>query len=188
MSALEIFANAMTVVCIFLAGRNNVHTWWTGIVSCIAFGVLFFQANLYADVTLQVFFVITSIIGWMQWTTSKDKNDQLPMTTLPRRKMISMVIAAIGVAVAYGLLLHKYTNAYAPAIDSLVMTFSIIGQLLLMDRRIQNWPVWVFVNLLSAPLYYFRELYITAGLYTVFFFHALYAWNHWRNLSKQKAA
>ena len=67
MNLLEIAANAFVAVAIFLAGRNNVHTWWTGIVGCTLFGYVFYGVKLYADVTLQVFFVLTSIAGWYRW-------------------------------------------------------------------------------------------------------------------------
>ena len=66
-TSLEIAANLMTAICIFLAGRNNVHTWWTGIVACVLFGVLFYTSKLYADATLQIFFVVIGVLGWIGW-------------------------------------------------------------------------------------------------------------------------
>ena len=64
---LEISANLITTASILLAGRNSIHTWWTGIIGCVLFGVLFYDARLYADVALQVFFLATSISGWWAW-------------------------------------------------------------------------------------------------------------------------
>lgn len=187
---LEIAANLFTVICIFLAGRNSIHTWWTGIVACVLFGALFYQAKLYADVTLQVFFVVTSLVGWYGWMkkTSEDVPGivVLSLDRASEKTMVTMVSLAVLTAIGYGAVLHFFTDAYAPWIDSLVLTFSVIAQLLLMRRKLENWPVWVFVNLLSAPLYFSRELYLTAGLYTVFFVHALWAWKHWLNLADAK--
>jgi nicotinamide mononucleotide transporter len=57
---------------------NNVHTWWTGIVGCVLFGWVFFGAKLYADVTLQLFFIITSALGWWQWTRG-ERGSELPV-------------------------------------------------------------------------------------------------------------
>lgn len=183
---LEIAANLMTAICIFLAGRNSVHTWWTGIVACVLFGTLFYSVQLYADVTLQVFFVITGIIGWYGWVQRKAVDgattSTLPISSVRTNTMMLMVGTAVLVAAAYGLLLHTFTNAYAPWIDSLVLTFSVIAQLLLMRRKIQTWPLWVIVNTLAVPLFWSRELYLTAGLYAVFWVHAIWAWKHWLNL------
>lgn len=194
---LEFAANFMTVLCIFLAGRNNVHTWWTGIVACILFGALFFQAQLYADVTLQAFFVVTGIIGWYSWVASRkqdsfNKNESmsldsepLPITRVSLSTFWSMFGVAVLAAVGYGTILKMYTNAFAPMIDSLVLTFSVIAQLLLMRRKLETWPLWVIVNTLAVPLFYSRELYLTSALYAVFWVHALWAWNHWAKLKAQ---
>jgi nicotinamide mononucleotide transporter len=105
--------------------------------------------------------------------------------------MASMAwMAAAGVAgtLCYGLMLHRYTNAYAPFIDSTVLAFSILAQLLLMARRIENWPVWVLVNMVSVPLYASRGLYLTALLYAGYFVNALISWRWWRRQMLQAAS
>lgn len=188
-SYLEWSANLMTAVCILLAGRNNVHTWWTGIVACILFGALFYQANLYADVTLQAFFIVTGFIGWWNWVAVNGgmkfnvlfkEADQI--TKVSAATLYKYLGVAVLVAIGYGFLLHKFTNAYAPWIDSTVLTLSVVAQLLLMRRQLQNWPVWVAVNILSVPLYFSRELYLSAGLYALFLVNAIVSWRHWLNL------
>lgn len=181
---LEIAANLMTAVCIFLAGRNSVHTWWTGIVACVLFGALFYDAKLYADVTLQVFFIVTSIIGWRNWV-KKTNNVETPISYASNHQMIRMVVIAISTAIGYGWLLHSFTDAFAPWIDSTVLTFSIIAQLLLMTRKVQNWPIWLLVNALSVPLYWSRELYMTSVLYGLFLVNALWSWKNWVNIAKE---
>lgn len=182
---LELAANVMTAVCIFLAGRNNVHTWWTGIVACVLFGALFYGANLYADVTLQAFFIVTSAIGWRNWV--KKTNDvETPVSYANKHQVVLMIVISIIAALGYGWLLHTFTNAYAPWIDSIVLTFSIIAQLLLMTRKVQNWPLWVLVNTLSVPLYWSRGLYMTSILYAVFLVNALWSWKTWVKLSKDQ--
>lgn len=179
---LEIAANLFTVICIFLAGRNSIHTWSTGIVACILFGILFYGANLYADVTLQAFFIITSVVGWKNWIPQNTSGSTEPPTNATNRYMqISLGAGLIGACV-YGYLLHTFTNAYAPFIDSLVLMGSIVAQLLLMRRNIQNWPVWIFVNVLSVPLYFSRGLYVTSALYVVFLINAVWSYYHWRKL------
>jgi nicotinamide mononucleotide transporter len=171
---LELSANIMTAVCIFLAGRNNIHTWWTGIVACILFAFLFFDVKLYADVTLQIFFIATGIIGWMNW-----KMRDREITSIKSTNLILNLVLANVVALMYGSILYTFTDAYAPFVDSLVLTFSVLGQFLLMKRYVQAWPVWVVVNILSVPLYFSRELYLTAGMYSLFLLNAIYSWYSW---------
>jgi nicotinamide mononucleotide transporter len=187
MTPLEISANAFTAVAIFLAGRNSVHTWWTGIVGCTLFGLLFAQSRLYADVVLQVFFVATSVLGWWRWVRGRD-GAPLPVTHAGQRTLLWMVPVGIVATAAYGALLHYYTNAYAPFVDSAVLVFSVIAQLLMMQRRIENWPVWLLVNTIAVPLYASRGLYLTAVLYAGFWVNAIVSWIWWRKLAARDAA
>jgi nicotinamide mononucleotide transporter len=187
MSPLEIAANAFTAVAIFLAGRNSVHTWWTGIVGCTLFGLLFAQSRLYADVVLQVFFVATGVLGWWRWVRGRD-GAPLPVTHAGLRTLLWMVPLGVVATAAYGALLHHYTNAYAPFVDSAVLVFSVIAQLLMMGRRIENWPVWLLVNTIAVPLYASRGLYLTAILYAGFWVNAIVSWIWWRKLAARDAA
>src|SRR6266571_1172748 len=145
MSPLELAANGFMTLAIFLAGRNSVHSWWTGIVGCTLFGLLFYQANLYADVVLQAFFVLTNIVGWWQWLRG-DRGQPLPISHAKFASLLWTVPVGLAATAAYGALLHFYTRAYAPFIDSSVLVFSIIAQVLLMRRRIENWAFWLLVN------------------------------------------
>jgi len=183
-SPLEMAANAFTAAAILLAGRNNVHTWWTGIVGCTLFGILFAQSRLYADVVLQVFFVGTGVLGWWRWLRG-NHGAPLPITHAGWRTLAWMVPAGIAASAAYGAMLHFYTNAYAPFIDSAVLVFSVIAQLLMMQRRIENWPVWLLVNTIAVPLYVSRGLHLTAFLYLCFWVNAIVSWIWWIKLARR---
>ncbi|NHZ89999.1 nicotinamide riboside transporter PnuC [Massilia sp. CCM 8733] len=181
---LEIAANAGATAAILLAGRNSVHTWWTGIIGCALFGVLFYQSNLYADVALQGFFIVSSVIGWMQWRRG-EQGGELPITHASARSLAWLVPAGVGASAAYGALLHYFTNAYAPFIDSAVLVFSIVAQLLLMRRKVENWAFWILVNTVAVPLYASRGLYLTAFLYACYWVNAIVSWLWWRRLARE---
>lgn len=179
---LELAANAFTALAIVLAGRNNVHTWWTGIVGCTLFAVLFYQTQLYADVVLQLFFIGTGVAGWWKWLRGAD-GAQLPIRHVSLSTLLWTVPAGVAATAAYGQLLHHFTNAYAPFLDSAVLVFSVIGQILMMQRRVENWAFWVLVNTIAAPLYLSRGLTLTAVLYAGFWINAIVAWRLWRRLA-----
>jgi nicotinamide mononucleotide transporter len=186
---LEIAANLMTVICIVLAGRNSVHTWWTGIIGSILFGILFFQSKLYADSILQVFFIVTSIMGWMAWSANKlisDVDKQSPIINTDSVWLDKAFGLSILFAIGYGTILKYFTDAYAPTIDSTVLAFSILAQLLLMRRAIETWIVWVLVNTLSVPLFWSRELYLTSVLYSFFWVNAIVSYFYWKKLQKEQ--
>lgn len=180
MSTLEIAANVVMSVSILLAGRNSVHTWWIGIIGCVLFGLLFFQSQLYADVTLQIFFIATSAYGWMQWRHGN--NGQVkPISRASFRHIALIAPLGLLVAVLYGLLLHRFTDAYAPFLDSLILTFSVIAQWLLMQRRLECWWFWLLVNGIAVPLFASRELYLTSFLYACYWVNAIVAFYYWRS-------
>jgi len=186
-SPLEIAANIVMTVSIFLAGRNNVHSWWLGVVGCAMFAVLFYSVNLYADVALQLFFIVTCLIGWLQWLRG-NHGGALPISRVHGRALAWMVAVGLAATLAYGLLLRAYTNAFAPFIDSAVLVFSIVAQLLLMGRRLENWPFWLLVNTVAVPLYISRGLYLTAALYGAYWINALASWYFWRRQMLAQAA
>lgn len=179
MTLAELFANGFTAASIVLAGRNSVHTWWTGILSGVLFGWVFYLARLYADVTLQGFFVVTSVVGWWGWLHGAERR-ALPIRTTPGRWLAVAVVAGSGFALAYALLLHHFTDAYAPGPDSVVLSFSIVSQFLLVARRVETWWGWLEVDTIAVPLYLSRGLTLTALLYAGFWVNALVSLRHWR--------
>lgn len=178
MSSLEIAANVIMAISIVLAGRNNVHSWSLGIVGCSLFALLFYDVRLYADVALQVFFILTCIVGWVQWRRGAG-GKPLPITSASVQSLAVMACVGLAATVAYGLMLREFTDAYAPFIDSAVLAFSVIAQFLLMGRRIETWPVWLLVNTISVPLYASRGLYLTAVLYAAYWVNAVVSWWWW---------
>lgn len=187
MSPLEIAANAFTAACIVLAGRNNVHTWWTGIVGCSLFGLVFYETKLYADAVLQVLFIASGVAGWIHWVRGKGGPRDLPVRWTPPARMAAFAAAAIAFALAQAWLLARYTDAAAPLADSFVFGFSVLAQLLLMGRRVENWAVWIVVNTIAVPLFASRELYLTAALYAFYWVNAVVSLLHWRRLARGEA-
>lgn len=180
-NASELSANALNATSIFLAARNSAHTWWTGIVGCLLFAYVYFAAKLYADTTLQVFFVATSIYGWWNWLHGK-QGAELPVQQSQASLIFPALIAAVLVSLGYGWLLHRFTDAYSPFLDSVILAFSVLGQFLLMARRIENWWCWLLVNTIAVPLYAIRGLHLTAALYAAFWVNAVVALLRWRRL------
>lgn len=180
---IELAASVLTTLSIVLAARNSVHTWWTGILGCLLFAVTFFRVALYADVTLQGFFLITSVIGWWHWLKGRSGH-AVPITRTPRGEWVTAAVLAVVVTGGYGWLLARMTDAYAPFLDSAVLALSVVAQVFLLRRRLDNWPVWLLVNTLSVPLYASRGLWVTAALYAAYWLNAWFGWWKWRRLMR----
>jgi nicotinamide mononucleotide transporter len=177
---LEIAANAITAASIWLAARNHAWTWPVGIVGCALFTALFFRTQLYADATLQLFFIATSAAGWWQWQHRAGGGGERPVSDATPAVLGWMALAALATTLAYGFVLHRFTDAYLPYVDSAVLGFSVMAQLLLMQRKLATWPVWLVVNTISVWLFASRGLSLTAVLYACYWLNAWYGWWRWR--------
>jgi nicotinamide mononucleotide transporter len=186
MTPLEIAANATTALSIALAARNHAATWPVGLVGCVLFALLFHGQKLYADVLLQLFFVVTGVLGWRAWHSHPDAAAAAarPVTSIAWRRLGSHLLLALLVTVIYGTALHAWTDAVAPYPDSAVLAFSVVAQLLLMGRHVQTWPVWLIVNSIAVPLFASRGLWLTAALYAVYWCNAWYGWWRWHRLAR----
>ncbi len=185
LTILEWLANAFYLVSVVLAAKNNINTWWTGIVGTLLFAILFFKVQLYADVTLMLFYLGTSVYGWSYWR----KGTVLAPISQTRSNILALfTFGAVLTTLLYGVLLHIWTDAYAPFIDSAILMFSVLAQLLLMRRRIETWVFWLLVDTIAVPLYFSRGLELTAILYVGFWLNAVYGYWSWRRelLNQQK--
>ena len=181
MNGVEIAANGVMTLSVALAARNSVHTWPSGIAGCTLLLILFAGKQLYADATLQLFFVVTSILGWWQWEDPGAALAKMerPITRARPRSLLAMSLLGTIVAIGYGWILHRFTDAYLPYVDSAVLILSVMAQILLMRRTLDTWFFWLAVNTISVALFASRGLYLTAALYTAYWFNAWYGWWRW---------
>ncbi len=181
MSPLEVSANVFNLLSVWFSARNNVHTWWCGIVGCTLYGILFVDVKLYADVTLQAFFVASCVVGWWNWRGGAS-DAELPITRVTPWTAAVLAAAAVLGAAAYGGLLHSMTDASNPFIDSAVLALSILAQLLMVARKIETWPVWFVVDCIAVPLYGSKGLWLTAAVYGFFLVLVVVGWVRWSRL------
>lgn len=180
-TVLEIAANVFNAASIVLAARNSLHTWWTGIVGCALFALVFVEARLYADFTLQIFFIGACVAGWWTWARGEGGAERR-VTHTTGQSFAAFTLAAGAAAAGYAWMLHRFTNAVSPIPDSLVLTFSVLGQLMLVRRQYESWWCWLLVNTIAVPLYASRGLWLTSALYVVFWINGVIALRSWRRL------
>lgn len=140
----------------------------------VLYGWIFYDAKLYSDAILQVAFLILQIYGWRRWQRGfKDASTGLPISRLARPAYIATLIGGLLVAAGIGELMARYTDAAAPHLDAGILVFSLIAQYLLSRKRIESWHIWIAVDLVAIPLYGWRDLWITSGLYALFLILAI---------------
>jgi nicotinamide mononucleotide transporter len=177
---LELISFVLSVLTVLLNIRQNHWAWLFGIISSAAYGMVFFDARLYGDMGLQLVFIVVSVWGWYSWLHGGAQRQALDVSRLERAGWIASLV---GWAVAFVLLawfLKTWTDTDVPYADGFLTAGSLLGQLLLSRKKIENWHAWIAVDILYVGLYLYKHLVLTAILYGVFVLMAiagLRAWN-----------
>jgi nicotinamide mononucleotide transporter len=180
MSAIEIVAVVFSLLCVLLAIRRNVLNWPAGIIGVGAYFAVFMREKLYADALLQVFFIIQGVYGWYSWHRYKAENRTVEVTELSAGWRIGYIIIIGAISFGWAKALDLYTDASMPYIDALAATISFIANWLMARRKIENWALWIFVDIIYIGLFWSRELYLSFGLYIVFLFMAIAGLIQWK--------
>lgn len=186
MSPLEIIAVILGLANIVLIVRRSLWNYPFGIAMVSLYGVIFVEAKLYSDALLQIFFLILNAYGWINWRNART-DEGVPVRWLGLRGFLIWACAGLTASLAWGLLMHKQTDAAAPYWDASVAMFSVLAQLLLARRYIDNWLWWVIVDCLAIPLYWTKGLHLTAGLYVVFLLLSLTGLAEWTRTQRKAA-
>lgn len=164
-SPVEAVAALLIVVNMWLLVRRSVWNFAFGIAGVATYGWVFFQARLYSDVLLQVFFAAVQLYGWRRWARRKAAEGDIVVLRMSARSRARWVAGIVALTAGWGWLMHRYTDAAAPWLDAAVAMASVAAQILLTRQRIENWYLWIAVNIMSVILYASRGLFITMVLY-----------------------
>jgi nicotinamide mononucleotide transporter len=179
-SPLELISFVLSVITVALNIRQNHWAWLFAIISSAAYGVVFYGARLYGDMGLQLVFIVVSIWGWYQWLHGGAGRQQLPVSTLNARGwVLSLAAWLIGFALL-SWFLARCTNTDVPHIDGFLTAGSLVGQVLLSRKKVENWHVWIAVDVLYVGLYVYKDLVLTAILYALFCVMAVAGLLAWR--------
>lgn len=187
--ALEIAASATLLSAVIMAARNHPVSWLLGVAGCLLTAVFCYYMTFYAQVALQGFFIATNIIGWINWRYGGTQQTILPVTRVQPIWHLGLYLPfAVIIAWGYSEGLRRFTDASDPLIDSLILTLSVVAQLLLMNRKLETWVFWFIVNSITIPLFIYREAYVYAFVYGLFWFNTFYGFSVWRGELKKADA
>lgn len=177
MNTLEIIAVVFGVMAIWLASKGEVVNFGIGLVNCVLYGILFGREGLYSGMILQGIYFAINLYGLYSWRKPKEKVDKglkVMWLTVKERVAIVAVIVVTGVlwgmGVKYGarLLPENIQEPQYPMVDAILTTASVVAQILLTRKKIDNWVIWVLVDVVYIGLFLMVGMYWTAGLYVVY--------------------
>jgi nicotinamide mononucleotide transporter len=179
---LEVIAAGLALVMVGCNIREIHWGWPLAIVSSLLYFALFWRSKLYGDAALQLFFAVVALWGWFQWLRGhRTDGSSLHVARLRRRGLALTVGACAVLWPATGLFLQRFTDTDVPWWDAFPTALSLVGQFLLGRKFIENWPLWIVVNVVSVGLFAYKELWLTVVLYAVFILLSFVGWREWRN-------
>lgn len=186
MNPIEIVAAVFGVVSVFLSVKQNIWSWPTAIVNVGLYIFVFFESKLYGDTGLQVVYVILNAYGWYHWLYGGKNRTELPVSrTSARLGVFLIALGAAGTALL-GTILARKTDAALPYIDSLTTSTSLIAQWMMTRKLLENWIIWVAVDVIYIGMYIFKHLYPTAGLYLVWLVLSAMGYFQWRTSLRER--
>ena len=167
------------VLAVWMTARENVWNFPVGIANSALYVVVFFKQGFNADGGLSVLYVLLGFHGWYLWLYGGDRKTELPVTRADARDgWQTLAFLAFGLPIL--LLYTHWLNGAAPFLDALLTAFSLIAQVLLNRKRLENWLVWIVADVIYVPLFYSRQMYPTSILYAIYLGLAIMGYRHWR--------
>lgn len=181
---LELLSFLLSVIAITLTILEKHWAWLFTIVSSALYALVFINAKLYGDSALQGMFIVIAIFGWYQWLCGGKLHQPVQISELTfkgRMRSISFWLVAY---LALAELLWRFTDTDVPRVDGALTAGSILGQYLVSKKKIENWIVWIVVDIAYVALYVYKDLKLTAFLYAIFVVLAIIGLRTWRKQVK----
>jgi len=175
------WAYAITgAISVYLSTRQNIWSWPTAIVNVSLGAFVFFKSGLYSDMGLQVVYLTLSIYGWYQWLHGGANRMPLRVSRAGGRVWFFCALAAALFWSALAAYTSGLPGVSLPFLDSGLTTVSLVAQWMMTRKILENWVLWILADIAYVPMYIYKELYVTAGLYTVFLVLAVMGFVQWR--------
>lgn len=186
MSPLEIAGSALGFIQILLLIRRSVWNFPVAMAMVTCIGIVLAEARLYAEAGLQVFFFVVNAWGWFVWSRAKGTDEAVSVSWMRNGARAGWLAATAALSITLGLLLARFTDAALPMADSAVAGMSVAAQFLLTFRRIENWVLWIVVDVVSIALYVARDLPLLAVLYTAFLALSVLGLREWTKSARSQ--
>jgi nicotinamide mononucleotide transporter len=177
---IEIVAAVLTLVSIWLATKENIWYYPTGVVALLLYTWTFYVAKLYAETLLQVICLALMIYGWYEWLHGGANKKELPVTRTPPWAWLAGITSGLILSAITIWVQLNYTDNPAPYVDSSLMAWSLVAQWMTARKWIENWIFWILINTVSVPLYVSRGLWVTAVLYFGLWILGFIGYRQWR--------
>ena len=188
---IEILGTIVGIVYLWLEYKANIYLWLVSIIMPAIYLYIFYVAGLYADFAINIYYLLIAIYGWLAWKygfklfSLKKENNRvavLKISSIPKKLWIRLfgVYALLQLLITW--VLVTYTNSDVPWLDSFTTSVSIIAMWLLARKYVEQWLVWIIVDVVCVGLYIYKDLYFTSALYALYAIIAVFGYFKWRSI------
>lgn len=179
LSLIETVAVFFSIIYVVLAAKESIWCWAAALISVSIYIYICFQAQLYAETGLQVFYFIMAIYGYFSW---KKNNSLLRINELAISNHILIMILGSLLTFILGFYLSAYTDSQLPIVDSFTTVFSVIATYMVVKKILSNWLYFIIIDAVSIYLYFSRDLHMTALLFSIYTIIAIIGYWKWSKL------
>jgi nicotinamide mononucleotide transporter len=179
-SCLEAVAVLFGIVSVYLSTRQNIWSWPTALINVALFSALFLKSGLYSDTGLQVVYFGLSIYGWYEWLYGGADRTAISVSHTTRRTWITVCIIGAIMWLVLGAITSRLPGTALPYVDAATTTISLIAQWMMTRKLIENWLIWIAVDVLYVGMFVFKGLYLTAFNYGIYLALAVLGYIAWK--------
>ena len=190
---LELIGTIVGLVYLWLEYRASIYLWAASVVMPAIYIFVYYDAGLYADFAVNIYYLVIALYGWLAWKTGfrlfgkQDKSEaELAISRTPAKTWIGIVAVYIATQLFIAWLLICYTDSTVAWADSFTTALSIVGMWMLARKYIEQWWVWCIVDVASSALYVYKGLHFTAILYAVYAIIAIFGYFKWKKLMQNE--
>jgi len=179
-SCVELVGVVLGIVTVYLSAKENVWSWPTALVNAAMFVIVFFRTGLYSDFGLQMIYFVLSLYGWYEWLYGGANHSELRVTRTPARLWMYFLIIGLVSWAVLSTITSRLPNAALPYMDSALVTVSLIAQYMMTKKYVENWLLWIVVDVFYVGMFIYKKLNLTAFNYLVYLGLAVVGYAAWR--------
>lgn len=182
---LQAIGVALGLLYLWLEYRASIYLWIVGLIMPVVHGVLYFKSGLYADCSMQVYYILAGLYGlavWHRRSSASKKNAAADIAPTPARLIAPLVGVYAAAHAAIYMLLVTFTDSSVPFWDSMTTAMSVVAMWMLSRKYIGQWLVWLAVDVITAALYIYKGIPLTACLYALYSLLAVAGYVRWRRI------
>ena len=184
---IELLGAILGIAYIFFSIRQSILTWPIGLLTSVLYVWVFFVSKLYADMGLQMYYVVISIYGWYEWLFGNTANhsESIKVSRITLKLSIVLSVISFFLFLLIWFILKNYTDSPVPMADSLATALSIVATWMLARKILEHWLVWIFVDAFSVGLFWYKDLLPTVVLFVVYTVMAYIGYREWKQEYEQ---